>query len=290
MFSKINHVAIVSENYAQLAQFYIAAFGMNVMVWGREGSLERARADGFAAAASREAFYEQSDVISLHIRLRPETRGIVTAADLTRMKPSALFVNTARADLIEPDALVEALKRGRPGFAAVDVYEHEPVLNGEHPLLKLDNALCTPHSAWIEPGTYELYFGEAFDNLLAFVAGLRIVPTSRDHNATRIDGLGAVLSIFGIGTLVYAIIEAPAHGWMSMPTMTAFAIAIVGYALLEATFRRRLTNVLLAATVLLAVLAVIILAIRFASELVIFGVILLAVIVLIDNMRELRGR
>ena len=148
-----------------------ASFGMKVLVWGQSASLAGARKAGYAAAGSKEELFEQSDVLVLLVRMAPETRGIVTAADLARMKPSALFVNTARADLIEPGALVEALKRGRPGFAAVDVYENEPVLNGEHPLLKLDNAICTPHSAWIEPGTYELYFGEAVDNLLAFIAG-----------------------------------------------------------------------------------------------------------------------
>src|SRR5688572_31427069 len=109
---------------------YGKAFGMKVMAWGREGTLSRARADGHEAAASKEAFFEQCDVISLHLRMIPETRGIVTAADLARMKPTALIVNTSRAALIEPGALVEALKRGRPGRAAVDVYEDEPVLNG----------------------------------------------------------------------------------------------------------------------------------------------------------------
>jgi len=99
------------------------------------------------------------------------TRGTVTAEDLARMKPTALFVNTARAELVAPGALVAALKSGRPGRAAVDVYENEPVLNGAHPLLGLDNALCTPHTAWLEQDTYEMYFGEAFDNILAFIGG-----------------------------------------------------------------------------------------------------------------------
>jgi D-3-phosphoglycerate dehydrogenase len=148
-----------------------ASFGMRVLVWGRENSLAAARKAGYAAAGSKAELFEQSDVLALLVRMAPETRGIVTAGDLARMKPAALFVNTARAELIAPGALVEALKRGRPGFAAVDVYEDEPVLNGDHPLLRLDNALCTPHSAWIEPYTYELYFGEAFDNLLAYAAG-----------------------------------------------------------------------------------------------------------------------
>jgi len=107
---------------------------MNVIAWGREGSLQRARADGYAAAPSRETFFEQSDVISLHVRLTPETRGLVGAEDLARMKPRALIVNTSRAGLIAPGALVEALKKGRPGMAAVDVYEEEPVLGGNHPV------------------------------------------------------------------------------------------------------------------------------------------------------------
>jgi D-3-phosphoglycerate dehydrogenase len=115
--------------------------------------------------------FEQSDVLVLMVRLTPATRGIVTGADLARMKPTALFVNTARAELVAPGALVEALKRGRPGYAAVDVYENEPVLNGNHPLLELDNALCTPHTAWLEPDTYESYFGEAFDNILSYLSG-----------------------------------------------------------------------------------------------------------------------
>ena len=118
-------------------------------MWGRENSLAGARGAGYAVAGSKEELFEQSDVLALLVRMAPETRGIVTAADLARMKPTALFVNTARADLVEPGALVAALKRGRPGCAAVDVYEDEPVLGGRHPLLELDNALCTPHSAWM---------------------------------------------------------------------------------------------------------------------------------------------
>lgn len=148
-----------------------ASFGMRVLVWGREGSLAAARAAGYDTAASQNELFEQSDVLALMVRLTRDTRGIVTADHLARMKPSALLVNTARAELVETGALETALKRGRPGFAAVDVYENEPVLNGEHPLLKLDNALCTAHSAWLERDTYELYFGEAFANAAAFAAG-----------------------------------------------------------------------------------------------------------------------
>ena len=148
-----------------------AGFGMRVLVYGREASLAAARAAGYSVAAGKRELFEQSDVLCLLVRLSDATRGIVTADDLARMKPTALLVNTARGQLIAPGALVEALKKGRPGFAAVDVYEKEPVLNGDHPLLKLDNALCTPHTAWLEKETYETYFGQAFDNILAFIGG-----------------------------------------------------------------------------------------------------------------------
>jgi D-3-phosphoglycerate dehydrogenase / 2-oxoglutarate reductase len=150
---------------------YGKAFGMNVLVWGREASFTRARADGFAPARSREAFFEECDVISLHLRYIEATRGIVTAADLARMKPAALIVNTSRAGLIEPGALVEALKRGRPGMAAVDVFEEEPVLNAAHPLLALPNAVCTPHIGYVERDGYEQAFGSIFDQILAYAGG-----------------------------------------------------------------------------------------------------------------------
>ena len=150
---------------------YGKAFGMKVLVWGREASLTRARADGYTPARSREAFFDECDVISLHLRLNSATRGIVTAADLARMKPTALLVNTSRAGLIEPGVLAEALKRGRPGMAAVDVYEEEPVLNAAHPLLALDNALCTPHIGYVEKGGYESGFSSIFDQILAYAAG-----------------------------------------------------------------------------------------------------------------------
>ena len=159
---------------------YGKAFGMKVMAWGREGTLSRARADGHEAAASKEAFFEQCDVISLHLRMIPETRGIVTAADLARMKPTALIVNTSRAALIEPGALVEALKRGRPGRAAVDVYEDEPVLNGAHPLLALDNAVCAPHLGYVERNGYEGMFSSIFDQILAYAAGKPINVVNPD--------------------------------------------------------------------------------------------------------------
>jgi D-3-phosphoglycerate dehydrogenase / 2-oxoglutarate reductase len=150
---------------------YGKAFGMNVLVWGREASFAGARAEGYPVARSREAFFEESDVLSLHLRLINETRGIVTAADLARMKPTALIVNTSRAGLIEPGALAAALKAGRPGMAAVDVYEEEPVLNAKHPLLALDNAVCTPHLGFVEHGSYENMFSGSFDQILAYLAG-----------------------------------------------------------------------------------------------------------------------
>jgi len=147
------------------------AFGMHVIVWGREGSRERARIAGFEVAASKEALFEDSDIVTLHVLLNSETRGIVGPADLARMKLSALLVNTSRAELIAEGALVEALRSGRPGFAAIDVYEDEPVLGGRHPLLALENALCTPHLGVVEKSTYDLYFGYAFDQVNAFAAG-----------------------------------------------------------------------------------------------------------------------
>ncbi|HWM92405.1 MAG TPA: D-2-hydroxyacid dehydrogenase family protein [Thermoanaerobaculia bacterium] len=150
---------------------YGRAFGMNVIVWGREGSLSRARADGYSTANSKETLLEQSDVLSLHIKLSAETRGILTAADLARMKTGALLVNTSRAELIETGALEAALREGRPGSAAVDVYEEEPVFGAEHPLLTMDNAVCTPHLGYVEKDCYELYFGQAFDQVVAFAAG-----------------------------------------------------------------------------------------------------------------------
>ncbi|MGZ8269395.1 MAG: NAD(P)-dependent oxidoreductase, partial [Burkholderiales bacterium] len=146
-------------------------FGMNVVAWGREGSLQRARADGYAAAPGREAFFEQCDVISLHVRLTPETRGLVTSEDLARMKPMALIVNTSRAGLIAPGALVDALEKGRPGMAAIDVYEEEPVLGATHPLLHMDNVVCTPHLGYVERDGYEAQFSSTFDQILAFAAG-----------------------------------------------------------------------------------------------------------------------
>ncbi|MBL8320383.1 MAG: D-2-hydroxyacid dehydrogenase family protein [Burkholderiaceae bacterium] len=152
----------------QLVAGYGRAFGMQVQVWGSEASRAKAVADGQRAAESREALFATSDVLSLHLRLVPETRGVVTAADLARMKPTSLFVNTSRAELVEENALVAGLNRGRPGMAAVDVFESEPILQG-HPLLRLENAVCTPHIGYVELDSYELYFGAAFDNVVNFI-------------------------------------------------------------------------------------------------------------------------
>ena len=154
----------------QLVAGYGRAFGMRVMIWGREPSRERAVLDGFEVASSRSELFEQSDVLSLHLRLTAETHAILRLDDLSRMKPSALFVNIARAELIEPDALLSALNRGRPGMAAIDVYESEPILQG-HALLRLENCICTPHIGYVEQDSYELYFGAAFDNVVNFIKG-----------------------------------------------------------------------------------------------------------------------
>lgn len=154
----------------QLVAGYGKAFGMDVQVWGHAPSLEKAVQDGHHAAASQEEFFAQSDVLSLHLRLAEETCGIVRLDDLTRMKPTALLVNTSRAELIEPDALICALNRGRPGLGAVDVFETEPVLQG-HALLRLENCICTPHIGYVEKDSYEMYFSAAFDNIINFIEG-----------------------------------------------------------------------------------------------------------------------
>jgi D-3-phosphoglycerate dehydrogenase len=150
---------------------YGNAFGMNVVVWAREGSLERARSDGYAVAPTKEAFFSDCDVISLHMRLVEGTRGIVTADDLARMKPTALLVNTSRAPLIEPGALIAALKTGHPGMAAVDVYEEEPVLDTRYPLFAMDNVVCTPHIGYVTRDEYEVQFSDIFDQIVAYAAG-----------------------------------------------------------------------------------------------------------------------
>ena len=146
--------------------------GMNILVWGQTASSEKAAAAGYMAAGSKEDLFERSDVLSLHVRLRRETYGIVGPNDLARMKPTALIVNTARAELIKPGALLDALRKGRPGYAAVDVYEQEPIINGNHPFLSMPNVLCTPHLGWAEWSNFELYFRETFEQIVAFEQGL----------------------------------------------------------------------------------------------------------------------
>lgn len=150
---------------------YGAAFGMRVLVWARPKSLAGARADGYGTADSKERFFETCDVLSLHMRLVPATRGIVTAADLGRMKPTALLVNTSRAALVEPGALVAALEAGRPGMAAVDVFEEEPLRDPAHPLLGMANVVCTPHLGYVTREEWELQFADVFDQVNACQAG-----------------------------------------------------------------------------------------------------------------------
>ncbi len=150
---------------------YGKAFGMNVLTWGRESSIERARADGVEAVAKKETLFEQSDVLSVHLRSNKSTQGFITAGDLARMKPTSLFVNTSRAAIVERGALEAALRNGRPGSAAVDVYEEEPVLDGNHPLLKMDNVICTPHIGYVERDGYETAFSMIFEQILAYAQG-----------------------------------------------------------------------------------------------------------------------
>ena len=148
-----------------------AAMGMKILVWAREQSRQKAKTDGYEVAASKEDFFARSDVLSLHMRLVDATRNIVTAADLARMKPTAIFVNTSRAPLVEPDALVRALRAGRPGMAAVDVYDEEPLRDPGHPLLTLPNVVCTPHIGYVTRDEYELQFSDVFDQILAYATG-----------------------------------------------------------------------------------------------------------------------
>jgi D-3-phosphoglycerate dehydrogenase len=154
----------------RLVAGYGKAFGMQVIVWGRDASRAMAERDGYRPASSKESFFEESDVISLHLRLNEDTEGIVTATDLARMKPSALFVNTSRAQLVAAGALQRALEQGQPGSAALDVYEHEPLAIGS-PLLRMDNVLATPHLGYVEKDSYELYFHAAFENIVNFANG-----------------------------------------------------------------------------------------------------------------------
>jgi D-3-phosphoglycerate dehydrogenase len=162
---------------------YGKAFGMNVLIFGREHSQHAAREDGYNVAESREALFEQSDVLTLHLRMHDDTRGIVKQEDLMRMKPTALFVNTSRAELLEENALLNALHHNRPGMVAIDVYESEPILQG-YGLLRMENVICTPHIGYVERESYELYFSAAFKNILAFDAG----DTSSVSNPDALQG------------------------------------------------------------------------------------------------------
>ena len=159
---------------------YARAFGMNVLVWAREASRQRARKDGWDAAASKEEFFERCDIVSLHMRLLDATRGIVTEADLRRMKPDALIVNTSRAGLIAPGALVSALRSGRPGMAAVDVYEQEPVRDRDHPLLTMDNVVATPHIGYVTRDEMEIAFRDIFQQVLSYIDGRPIHMVNPD--------------------------------------------------------------------------------------------------------------
>lgn len=173
----VRHKLLGIHGYGRIGSVvagYGRAFGMKVLVWAREAARSRAAADGHAVAPSKAAFYEQADIVSLHMRLVDATRGIVTAEDLARMKPTALLVNTSRAGLIAPGALVAALHAGRPGMAAVDVYEEEPLRDTAHPLLTMPNVICTPHIGYVTHEEYELQFTDIFDQILAYTAGTPI--------------------------------------------------------------------------------------------------------------------
>jgi D-3-phosphoglycerate dehydrogenase / 2-oxoglutarate reductase len=159
---------------------YGKAFGMPVQVWGREPARRKAEADGYVAARSKEAFFSDCDVITLHMRLVDATRGIVAAADLARMKPTAIFVNTSRSGLVVPGALEAALAAGRPGKAAVDVYDEEPVRDIAHPLLGMDNVVCTPHLGYVTREEYELQFADIFEQIVAFAAGAPVNVVNPD--------------------------------------------------------------------------------------------------------------
>ena len=151
---------------------------MSILAWGQDTSAAGPAA-GYDFAASKADLFQRSDVLSLHVRLRPDTRGIVGPEDLARMKPTALLVNTSRAELIQPGALLAALRAGRPGYAAVDVYEQEPITGGDHPFLSMPNVLCTPHLGWAEWDNFELYFRECFEQIVAYAKGapMRLVDT-----------------------------------------------------------------------------------------------------------------
>jgi D-3-phosphoglycerate dehydrogenase len=172
--SSLRHKTLGIFGYGRIGSAvagYGKAFGMDVVIWARPQSIVRAKAEGHLVAPSKAAFFERSDVLSLHMRLVDATRGIVGADDLRRMKPTALIVNTSRAQLIERGALVDALRAGRPGMAAVDVYEEEPVRDTSHPLLNMDNVICTPHLGYVSREEFELQFTDIFDQIAAYAAG-----------------------------------------------------------------------------------------------------------------------
>ena len=154
----------------QLVAGYGKAFGMQVRIWGSETSREKAISDGYEVATSREAFFEECDVLSIHLRLSDTTRNLVSHSDLSRMKATSVLINTSRSEIIETNTLISALNRGRPGMAAVDVFENEPILQG-HALLRLENCICTPHIGYVEQNNYEKIFGAAFDNVTNFIKG-----------------------------------------------------------------------------------------------------------------------
>ncbi len=172
--SSLRHKTLGIFGYGRIGKAvaeYGRAFGMNVLVWAREASRANAQAEGWATAPNKQVFFETCDIISLHMRLVDATRGIVTWADLTRMKPTALIVNTSRAPLIEAGSLIAALRAGRPGMAAVDVYEEEPLRDTTHPLLNMPNVVCTPHLGYVSREEYEIQFTDIFDQIVAYAAG-----------------------------------------------------------------------------------------------------------------------
>ena len=171
--SELNGKVLGIWGYGKIGKLvagYGRAFGMHVVIWGSDGSLEKAQEDGYACAPSRESFFEGSDVLSIHLRLSDTTKHSIDQTDLARMKPTSLLVNTSRAEIIETNTLIGALNRGRPGMAAVDVFENEPILQG-HALLRLENCICTPHIGYVEQNNYEKIFGAAFDNVISFIKG-----------------------------------------------------------------------------------------------------------------------
>ena len=174
----LRHKTLGIHGYGRIARVvagYAAPFGTNVLVWARPDGLERARADGYAVAASKESLYETSDIVTLHMRLVDATRGIVTASDLARMRPASVLVNTSRAGLVVPGALEAALKAGRPGGAALDVFEDEPLRDTAHPLLNMANVVCTPHIGYVARDEYQVQFTDIFDQIVAYTNG---VPTN----------------------------------------------------------------------------------------------------------------